>query len=367
MNILLLRTWLTNIGNGFIDEGAKAAIEEAVPGAQVIDASGYSYYAAWIESFTLRREIRQILRGKTVENALTGPRMNAVSVAQLVKVDVAVLAGCVLEEQALSVYMNTLTALRDRGVPLVLLGAGGLDYRTATREHVTEALKSIQPAALLTRDRSAYQAYGSLVNCAYDGIDCGFFVDKYYRPPPSTERFVVATFDEDKEPTIEADCKVIHITNHPFEYAKVRNPGFNALAGLNALRRMKRQLVSPRVSRRLDGHGIFTQTSNAFVSDAVKDYLFFYGNAAETHSDKIHACVPTLTYGNQAKFYYQTARAGLFDRIQHCLSGDIRAELVRVDLKGLSEEKKGQVAALRQAIERSVGLPPKGSLASTTD
>ncbi len=33
MKILLLKTWLTNIGNGFIDLGAKACLRKAFPNA----------------------------------------------------------------------------------------------------------------------------------------------------------------------------------------------------------------------------------------------------------------------------------------------------------------------------------------------
>lgn len=47
MDILIQRSWLTNLGNGFIDKGAKALVESVFPDANVFETSGYAQRAAY--------------------------------------------------------------------------------------------------------------------------------------------------------------------------------------------------------------------------------------------------------------------------------------------------------------------------------
>jgi len=90
---------------------------------------------------------------------------------------------------------------------------------------------------------------------------------------------------------------------------------------------------------------------NVFVSDLVTDYLFLYANADVVRSDRIHACLPALTYGNRAQFYFDTPRANLFDRVP--IDGDATSEPVRFDMDDLEREKDAQVDALEGESQRS--------------
>jgi hypothetical protein len=83
------------------------------------------------------------------------------------------------------------------------------------------------------------------------------------------------------------------------------------------------------------------------MSDNVRDYLFLYKNAVETHSDRIHACVPALSYGNEARFWFDTPRAALFDRVS---DKTISERTVSLDMDQLSEQKSEQVSAVAEII-----------------
>ena len=54
---------------------------------------------------------------------------------------------------------------------------------------------------------------------------------------------------------------------------------------------------------------------NIMCSDYPLDYLFLYRNVTETHSDRVHACIPTLSFGNKAQLYSDSPRIALFENV----------------------------------------------------
>jgi hypothetical protein len=344
MKIILLKTWISNIGNGFIDKGARLCLEKAFPNAEIMEVSGFpnqtvmqsgvKFFARYIgeRSGKLGRPLVEFGK-KRMENA---PEVNNVlNIGEMIDADLAVLSGCILDIH-LEWYMKTLKKIRDKEIPLILLGAGGLNYDPETQRGVRDCLKKLKTRALLTRDSIAYKCYSDYFETSYDGIDCGFFINDWYTPPKSEEEFVVATFDKTKEPKIDTDYKIIRAHhesfNSPFS-------GFMTAIGLILILRARLKSVN------------FFKKPNFFVSDSLKDYLFLYYNAIETHSDRVHACVATLAYGNSARFYYGTTRAGLFDKV---VDRDIRKEVVTIDKDKLKIEKEKQILALREAIKEIV-------------
>ena len=84
------------------------------------------------------------------------------------------------------------------------------------------------------------------------------------------------------------------------------------------------------------------------MSDCINDYLFLYANAKEVHTDRVHACVAALAYGNPAKLYYRTRRAYLFRKV---VDGDIMSNLVTANLNKLNKEKKKMILRLKEVVE----------------
>jgi hypothetical protein len=339
MNVLLLRTWLTNVGNGFIDKGARTIIRDAFHDAAIIEVSGYPNLLA------NRRNDRPVPGGpgrlvsdglqKTVSGAGT-VQESPTNVGELVEADVAVLPGCTLYDHVLEPYFPLLEHLRRNEVPLVLLGAGGGDYEPETQSSVREVLDVMDSLHLITRDSTAYDNYTSLAETAHDGIDCAFFIDDWYVPPDSSEPLTALTFDKRPEPDIDPKNTIMRPCHTPFGTTL-------------AFDRPIRQLNMARNTRKP------FRGQDRFVSDILTDYLFIYANAETTHSDRIHACVPALTFGNEARFYFETPRANLFEKVLDEYIGD---GLVSLDRSRLDELKEEQVTAFRTAVRTSVPDAP---------
>jgi hypothetical protein len=323
MRFLLLHTWPGNVGNRFVQKGAKASIRRAFPDAEIIEVDGYPRYRSDLIQFeraqTRTQQARQLVTG--VRDSTEMYRDNMFNLLDITDGDVAVLPGCSLYEPALQDYRETLTALSERDIPVVFLGAGGGDYQPKTKQYVREMFDEVPPAGLLTRDSDAYEAYGDHVPFAYDGIDCAYFIDDWYEPPAADKQLVAATFDRTDEPTIPTDELVVRPTHyHPaFGYGK-------------------------NIEKQQD-------KSNLFVSESLKEFLFIYANAVETHADRVHACVPALVYGNRARLYLDSPRSALFDDL---VEGSLDEELSTIDRPRLDEEKQNQIEAFRDVVTEVV-------------
>ncbi|QCW05074.1 polysaccharide pyruvyl transferase family protein [Natrinema pallidum] len=334
MQILLLQTWIANIGNGFIDKGARVAIERAFPDAEIIEASGHPNLVGGRKTkgflpnvFSSRDESAY---GELYRHSSQTPLQNIINVGELVDVDVAVLPGCILYEHVLEKYYPVFEKLAEDDTPLVLLGAGGGDYDPETQRYVKQFINEVEPAGIITRDRDAYESYSDDVPRAHDGIDCAFFINEWYDPPTATDEYDVATFDKQTTPKIASDRRTIHTDHYPFE-----QPYGNLW---QKIKKMKSQWK------------LFNK-ENVFVSDSLRDYLFLYANTRVTHSDRIHACVPTLAYGNRAQFWFDTPRGTLFEKV---LDEDIQDKPVSVDQSLLKRAKQEQVEALQSIISHSL-------------
>lgn len=324
--ILLLRTWLSNIGNGFIEKGSHSILEQAFPDAEIIEASGYSNYVGDLEaSYGLTQKIG--LDRSNNKRWDHPDRERVLNIAEFLDPDAIVLPGCVLYDWALRKYATTFRRLPTDEVPVVFLGAGGGNYESSTQETIKEAFLEFDVDALLTRDTQAYECYSDAVPFSYNGIDCAFFIDEYISPPESSTPFTLHTFDKMDEPEgLNSQNPIIRPNHAPLSYPHEIH-----------IRAEMEELL---------GQSEFSG-ENLFYSDSIDDYLFFYSNAEVTHTDRVHAAVPTLVYGGSARFYYETPRANLFDRV---LSEDITQTTVSIDEERLEKEKANQVSAVRKAI-----------------
>jgi hypothetical protein len=88
---------------------------------------------------------------------------------------------------------------------------------------------------------------------------------------------------------------------------------------------------------------------DTLISDIPDDYLNLYANAYATYSDRIHACIATLSFGNLAKLYSTTHRASAFERVG---VGEIKKKLVKLDQDKLNIEKEKQISFLRERYLR---------------
>jgi len=311
--------------------GAKTILEKAAPNAEIVEVSGYPNWVA------RQRELGQLAgvsnvfgpgkgfvkRAQEERKSITD---RSVNIGELVDADIAVLPGCVLYPFALKTYRPLIQDLYHRDIPLILLGAGGGDYERSTQQYVRNFFNNIQPAGLITRDEVAYEQYSDSVEHTHNGIDCAFFIKDWYDPVQANTSFDALTFDKINEPKISGERKYIRPHHLPFDEP---HRGFA-------------QKVQTYKNQR-----DFFKLKNILISDNILDYLFIYRNAVKTHSDRIHACVPALSYGNEAQFWLDTPRAALFDRVY---DKTIYEKPVSLDMSQLSEQKSEQVSAVARII-----------------
>lgn len=325
--VVLLRTWIQNIGNGFIDKGARVILQRAFPDAEIVEASGHPNYVGDIKaSLGLRQKLGL---DRSDHRRVDHPyRQRTLNVAEYMDADLIVLPGCILSDWVFRKYAATFDRLDTQDTPVIFLGAGGGDYEATTRETTRKFLDRFDVDALLTRDDEAYESYADDVEFSYSGIDCAFYINEWFDAPDSTEKFTAHTFDKTDEPErLNPENTVVRPDHSPFGQPF--------------------EIYVRREVSNLLGNNDY-EKENVLYSDRLEDYLFVYANSEVTHSDRVHACVPTLAYGGKAKFYFSTPRAGLFEKV---IDQDITEQVVSLNQDRVAAEKQDQVAAVREAYE----------------
>ncbi|MGJ1537741.1 polysaccharide pyruvyl transferase family protein [Sphingobacterium multivorum] len=326
--------YFNNIGNAFIDFGAIATIEAALPtGAQLIRLSQYPNFASAMAKGMMLKENKLFhalwVKGKKVFSNLHDRSYKLIdskavfNVAEIARLDFLVVPGCVLTVPFFSLYFDLLMRIKSKGTKIVFLGASGNYYSENEINSVVEFLKRLEPAALMFRDPKAFELYKHLSHTSYNGIDNAFFVNRLKLPKVDThmDPFVVLNFDDPRNFHLNEEFskkfKNIIKTNHkPFDlkYAKSYiDKGF-------------------------------------MVSDTPLDYLFLYSNASEVHSDRVHACIPTLSYGNKCKIYSDSPRVQLFTNVG--LSSVISEQVTDLNPILLKEKQDSQIEILNSIIAK---------------
>ena len=180
-------------------------------------------------------------------------------------------------------------------------------------DFIKKTFKKLKPKALITRDSDAFKNYSDDVKQSFNGIDCGFFINDWFNPPKIKDSFIACSFDKISEPVINTSNKIIRLHHHQFAHKEE-----------------------------------FFQKPNTLISDNVKDYLTIYSNAIETHSDRVHACVASLSYSTPARLYFRSPRAKLFKKVT---KKDIANELVKLDRVKINNLKREQIKIIKEVFQ----------------
>lgn len=284
---LLTSVTFNNIGNGFIDLGAEAALMKALPlNAELFKVSSNANFAAtmgqmfmlkenpiinWLWVHTMQRAAKK-LHDRSYKTVKT---QNIFSMASMVKCDYFIIPGCVLTVPFFTIYGDLIKRKAEQGSKIIFLGASGNFYTEYEVKFVSEYLRKLRPYAIMTRDSLAYKYYANFTKNSYNGIDNVFFVNLLNLPQIDTDLtpYVVLNIEEPKHYRIKEELKnifkeknIVYSYHKPFPYTKVS------------------KLVK----------------NGVIVSDNPMDYLLLYRNASEVYSDRVHACIPTLAFGNKA-------------------------------------------------------------------
>ncbi len=340
--------WGQNIGNAFFNIAGKECLEAAGHDVRFIqDQPAY---------WTFRNEKR-------------GNFSNAWSVLDKLDVDCVVLQGPILTKNFGNIWRSTIERLAARGVAWGVL-SGAMRKYTEEELHVFgEVARAHPPLFFSSRDDVTAEQVRTVVPQLRSGIDSAFFLPYTYTPIPlDTEPYCTFNFDHYPEPTlIPAPEGRVQIGGQRFDTE------FPSHIDALAHRSKAHAYIASAIDRRehpthIAGHQIVRPEHrtnphlpfkvylrpNAIASDEPWTYLTAYGSSALTLSDRVHACVATLTYGGTAMLHNPgTKRSALFERVG---VADISDRPVRLDPELVPRERADLLDFLRSlSVSAPVG------------
>lgn len=310
LNIALYTgSWPQNIGNAFFDLGLEAIVKLAFPSANIFYTGGAVHWM-FNHSAPTSKRLPFIKHDKKNSD-------NSIEIAQFANVDLVIVPGMCIAKEFVDNNGKTFLELAKRKIPVLFIGAGALEYNQSEARYYVEFLNKLHKYGIVTRDSDTFNILND--NGAKNiekGIDCAWFLpDRYTCPKLSLPKFNIMNFDAGEE-----------------------------IAGVdhkdNAVFRTHHDCWGPLPTR-------YINKENTLVSDVPFDYLTLYANANETYSDRVHACIATLTYGNKAKLFSKTPRKSLFKELN---VENITQELTKVDMNLLRELKEKQINTVKKMI-----------------
>jgi len=339
--IYFTQRWDTNIGNLFIDIGAlhslyrvAGEVRKAGEELYIQPVGTLNLWSNWlflnrkisilkyIAKPFLKWELFKKYSEKCRSSIVASPNINRLNLAEIIQADYAVLSGCILTPLHFQTFDKLLKLLKRRNIDIIFYGVGGETYSDYEVKMVRKKLKEIRPRFILTRDTTAYELYSDLAEDSFDGLDASFYVNnivntvmtKSSNSTVDINPFVVLTFDNPANTRIER-----------FLEKDFREKGFKVVTC---------------------SHIPYSKPSEKFISESPFDYLLLYSQAEEVHSDRVHACVATLSFGGRCRLYNKTPRANLL--LKACI-GDI-TESVCPSSDNLNQLKKKQIDTLFQIL-----------------
>jgi hypothetical protein len=344
--VMVYGFWGQNIGNAFFNVGGH-----------------------WLLSQVFGREnvgrVQDQPAYRTFYDQAKGNPATALELIGSLDCKVLVLQGPMLTETFPAIWERTFERLIANGTKIVLLGAA-LFRHTAEEVAVVRAFFRRCPIAVMTtRDAESYAALCDEVGAAHDGIDSAFFLpDAIPVPRLTLDPYYCFTFDRFPEPTVVVGPTGSRRRGRTAFEWNGRDWSLDTprLVSNLAARGKAMAYLGHLADRRsfpteLDGHLIVRpehrtnphitwkiyRHAHAVASDEPFTYALVYARTQLTLSDRVHACVATLAFGNPAMLFTPSPRARLFDRVG---LGAIREHPVSIDLELLRAEKQAVYAFL---------------------
>lgn len=293
MRILIFNgCWTPNIGNAFVNIGTEQIVRQVFKDCEIIysaDVANKWYFGVPTDS------------GDYINNSF--------NISKYIDVDLVVWGGMILTKHFVDLAEKIFLEFTERKIPILFLGAGMDEYTNEEADCVAHALNKFKYVGIITRDDETYDMlskYDFLKWKIVRGIDAAFFVSDYKVPELNIGTYDVECFDRIITPYIEHGDKKV-ITSHHDCFGKL------------PIRYMKKK--------------------DTVISELPYDYLTLYRNVDTTYTERVHACIATLAYGNKARLYSETPRAALFNRVIENGEEKIRNDAVSVDNEKLQKEK----------------------------
>lgn len=324
--------WASNIGNPFFTLGVKHAVEAAFPKAEVV--------------FTASNPIMaKGLKGRGESMAFNYP-------SYLGEVDAIMFAGPMLDKNFGRIFGPALRAAKHKKMKIFLVSAGGIEYDDEEIRHCRDALSQIRPDILYTRDRETFEFYGDLAKESHSGVCGAWFVPDYYPgyDTPELKPYITSVYDTRAEPplaSLNAAIGNADFVNVPVYSGRYKGWISRILDRKEVEKADRHMIVRPCHRPTNPNFAVFSKP-NTFASYTPYGYLNLYRNTTVTVTDRLHAAVATLAYGNPA---YLTLRS---NRVKLLNAAGVEYKYGKrlvVDSAHLGSLKEGVISFLRGAIK----------------
>lgn len=342
--------WPTNIGNAFVNLGAIQSLRAAAgKRSLVMHYGGMSSYLFCIHN---RSE-------------------NNLNIGKMTEFDYVVMGGMTQCVEHLHAAEPIVTDFLNRGAKIVIAGGGAQNYDDVEVEAVRTWMSRLPIYAFISRDTYSFEKYGDLATHSFDGIDSAFFVadDDLTPIPLCLPEFDVLAFDKMEEPRLINADESLQIELPSNAYDPPRPRGFKKCVREMVEKLLRRDSTVARdnlVPSPIDVGGRLVlrthhspwptlserthfERPNTLISDLPSDYLSLYAQAHTVYSDRVHACIAALAYGNRAMLFgRKVPRLGIFERVG---AGKILERVVRLDRENLYSEKRRQIEFLASVLD----------------
>lgn len=306
MKVLIFNgCWAPNIGNAFVNLGLEVIVKKCFADCEIVYSSDINN--KWY--FSIADENQNLSK-------------NSFNISAYLNVDLVVWGGMMLTKEFIDSAGEVFVRFSERNIPIMFIGAGADKYSLEEKEYVNNYLETLNLTAIIARDVDTYNMfkdYKYLEEKLYLGIDCAFFLSDLETPDLDIEPYDVECFDRIPTPYIDHENKKIITAHH-------------------------------------DCYGIlpkrYISKDNTLISELPYDYLTLYKNVDTTYTERIHACIATLAYGNKAQLYSDTKRASLFKQV---LEDNIEIDAIRkhpisLDKKKLQLRKDQTINIIRKIM-----------------
>lgn len=317
----------SNIGNAFFYEGVKYVINKIDNDANIIEAP-----------FSLRNAYN--LNDNLAKNELDYSKF-------INDCDYVILSGPILDIHFENYFGSILKTCKEKGIKVLMLSIGSRNYDDKEIEICKGVLKKYPPYVFTSRDRPTFNIYSNVIKNSYDGICFAFFINDYFKGTDFDKKVICSSIGFGLEPEIT-------FNNGSFKVANRKNSKttskFNRL--LFALKKNNLTSVDDfelvRLEHRpLRNSFLLFKNKNTMVSHSHEPYLNLYYNSELTVSDRLHAVVATLVFGNKARLFLNSNRTQLLERVGF---ENVLNEVYSADLDNLKIEKEKMINWLRNYL-----------------
>ncbi len=348
--------WAQNIGNAYFNIGGKWILDQVFGKDEV-------------------QFIQDMPPYRTFYNQSKGNPKNYAELVHHLDVEYIVLQGPCLTKTFADIWGDAFKIFKASGIKVMLIGCAFFKYTDEEINSVRSFLDKYPPHLISTRDSETYKVIKDWIPNTHDGIDSAFFVPKAFNPLRfKFDPFYTFTFDRFPEPDIQLSVESAVKGNIPLDSLvkefnfdgnkwELKSPStqyfFSKLGKAQAYfghlidrRKLPSELNEHTVIRPEHRytphmtHKIY-QHPNSFVSDETFTYFSIYAGTSLTLSDRVHACVMSLAYGNPAMLFTISPRQALFSRLG---LEEIRLKPVTLDLDFLEEQRQAELSFIKSHI-----------------